>query len=524
MAAIATPPPSQQARALDSARAPYPAALTASAPLLPPSPPRRQGARLGRAAAAAGLGLAVRWLVPIPEGIEPQAWSLFGFFIATVAGLVLEPVPAGAWALMCAGCALASHALTFQEAFQASDSQVLWLIVLSFFLAKGFEKTGLGERVAEMLVRSFGGSTLSLGLSLALGEALLAPGMPSTTARGAGIFVPVIKSVSAAAGSYPEDDASRHKIGAYLIQSQLQASAHSSTMFLTAGAQNLLCLQLAESLGLDLGNHFLVWSQGALVPALLGTVLTPYLVYWLQPPTIKDTPEAPKAAAARLEQLGRLTQDETVMLAAVGVALTLWVFGDRLGVPPVVAAMLAVGILVGAGVLDWRADCLRGTPQAWDTLFWFGVLISMSLCLQERGVIAAFTGWASGQLGALHLPWPALFGALHLQARGRGRGGFFLLHYLFASQTAHIGALYTAFLSLMIAGGVPPKLAALSLAYCVCLFGSTTHYASGQAAVYVGSGFLSLKEVFVGGAVCGAAALALWGTAGMAWWKVLGWW
>jgi divalent anion:Na+ symporter, DASS family len=69
---------------------------------------------------------------------------------------------------------------------------------------QGFEKTGLGERIAEMLVRSFGGSTRGLALSLAVGEAVLAPGMPSTTARAAGIFVPVIKSVSAAAGSYPE--------------------------------------------------------------------------------------------------------------------------------------------------------------------------------------------------------------------------------------------------------------------------------------------------------------------------------
>lgn len=70
----------------------------------------------------------------------------------------------------------------------------------------------------------------------------------------------------------------------------------------------------------------------------------------------------------------------------------------------------------------------------------------MSLALQDHGVISAFTGWASSHLDALHLPWPALFAALHIQ--------FFLLHYLFASQTAHVGALYTAFLSLMLAGGV----------------------------------------------------------------------
>jgi hypothetical protein len=33
--------------------------------------------------------------------------------------------------------------------------------------------------------------------------------------------------------------------------------------------------------------------------------------------------------------------------------------------------MLALGMLLATGVLDWRADCLKGSPQAWDTLFWF---------------------------------------------------------------------------------------------------------------------------------------------------------
>jgi DASS family divalent anion:Na+ symporter len=33
---------------------------------------------------------------------------------------------------------------------------------------------------------------------------------------------------------------------------------------------------------------------------------------------------------------------------------------------------------------------------------------------------------------------------------------FFALHYLFASQTAHIGALYAAFLAMMLASGAVP--------------------------------------------------------------------
>jgi DASS family divalent anion:Na+ symporter len=63
----------------------------------------------------------------------------------------------------------------------------------------------------------------------------------------------------------------------------------------------------------------------------------------------------------------------------------------------------------------------------------------------------------------------------------------------------------------------------MSLAFNTNLFGSMTHYASGQAAVYFGSGFLKTKDVFAQGAACGLLNLLLWGGAGMLWWNFLGW-
>ena len=66
-------------------------------------------------------------------------------------------------------------------------------------------------------------------------------------------------------------------------------------------------------------------------------------------------------------------------------------------------------------------------------------------------------------------------------------------------------------------------LAAISLTYSINLFGSLTHYASGQAAVYYGSGFMRLNEVFAMGALNGFLGLALWGVLGMPVWKMLGW-
>jgi DASS family divalent anion:Na+ symporter len=74
----------------------------------------------------------------------------------------------------------------------------------------------------------------------------------------------------------------------------------------------------------------------------------------------------------------------------------------------------------------------------------------------------------------------------------------------------------------MLAGGVPPVLATLSLAFTTNLFGGLTHYASGQAAVYYGSGYVGLQSMLRMGAICGAANLAIWGVAGSLWWKVIG--
>ena len=71
---------------------------------------------------------------------------------------------------------------------------------------------------------------------------------------------------------------------------------------------------------------------------------------------------------------------------------------------------------------------------------------------------------------------------------------------------------------------VPPLLAGMTLAFNSNLFGSITQFASGQAAVYYGSGFMTLPEMFRVGAVCGVANLLIWGLVGIVWWKIIGWW
>ena len=107
--------------------------------------------------------------------------------------------------------------------------------------------------------------------------------------------------------------------------SQFQGSVNSSAMFLTAAAQNLLCMKLAAELGVVIASPWLTWFKAAFLPALIGLAITPALLYKLAPPEITQTPGAPAAAAEKLRQMGPMSRDEKLMLGTMAFALMLWV-------------------------------------------------------------------------------------------------------------------------------------------------------------------------------------------------------
>jgi len=468
-----------------------------------------KGAALVPFAVSVSVGLVLNFLVPRPEAVVPQAWALLSIFLSTISGLVLSPLPVGAWAFIGLTTAVVTETLSFQAAFSAMTNDVIWLIVLAFFFARGFVRTGLGDRVATMFVRALGKSTLGLSYGLTISEAILAPAMPSTTARAGGVYLPIIQSLAKQAGSEPGPTS--RKLGAFLVQTQLQSSGHSSAMCMTAAAQNLLSLKIAASLGIIVASPWLTWFKAACVPAVIGLLVTPLLVYKLYPPEVQNTPDAPAQAAEKLKQLGPLTQDELMVVITMSITVFMWIF-QPFGIKPVVAAMFGMSLQLISGVITW-AECLN-EKGAWDTLLWFAVLIGMSAQLNSLGFIDYLSSTVAGALTAMNLAWPQVMLLLH--------GFYFAIHYLFASQTAQVAALSTAFMAMMMAAGAPPILVGLTMAFHTNLFGGITHYASGQSACYYGAGFVELKDYFRLGGICGVANVLIWLVFGGLWWKVIG--
>jgi len=130
--------------------------------------------------------------------------------------------------------------------------------------------------------------------------------------------------------------------------------------------------------------------------------------------------------------------------------LLLWILGDQLArIDSATTALFGLSVLLIANVLTWK-DILR-EEGAWDTLVWFAALVMMASFLNELGLIPWFTKSAQGMVGGVN--WGVAFLILCLL--------YFYSHYLFASQTAHVSSMYAAFLSVSVAVGTPPLLAAL---------------------------------------------------------------
>lgn len=452
---------------------------------------------------------AIIWFCPVPAGLTPSAWHLFAVFVATVLGFILQPMPIGAVAFIALTFCCFTEILKTGQVLMGFGNGTIWLIVCAFFLSRAFIKTGFGRRLAFCIIKAIGRSSLSLGYSIALSELIIAPAMPSATARGGGVFYPIVRSLSGAFGSEP--DPSSHKIGAYLMQVGYHTDATTCMMFLTSMAGNPLCVGLAASaVGVEI--TWTNWAAAAIVPGLVSLALVPFVVSLLSPPEIKAIPNARELAVKELAAMGSMSRDEKVLAFVFAMCLVLWATGSltHIGATPI--AMLAIAIMLITKVLSWQ-DIL-GEKGAWDTMFWMGGLMSLATALGKSGFIA----WLAKDVAAI------------ISGAGFGWMTSFLIvilfytysHYCFASVTARISAMYAAFVAVAAACGTPALMAALTFGFFANCPISLTHYGNGCGPVYYGAGYVSQSEWWRNGLVICTMNAAIWLTIGMLWWKVIG--
>ena len=434
---------------------------------------------------------------------------MLAIFVATIVALVAQPVRMGVSVLLAMTLLVLTGTLTAARVLAGFGNVTVWLVFTAFLFSRAVTQTGFGSRVGYLFIERFGRTPLRLGYSLAAADLVLAPFIPSDTARGGGVVFPITRSRGRAFGSEPGPTA--RKIGAFLVLVSFHTTYAASAMFLTGMAANPLIAEFAHKIGhveLTWGR----WLAGSCLPGFLTLAIVPWLLFRMVRPEITDTGAARDMARRELARRGPMERQEKWLVAIMLGVMAGWVTSPLHGVPNTFVALAGLCALLLAQVIAW--EDLLAEHRAWDALIWFAPLVMMSDVLNENGAIkvlsadlfAGMQGWA----------WPLAMAALVT--------AYCYIHYAFASMTGHVTALYPAFLAATLAAGVPPMMGALALAYFSNLNAAMTHYGTGSAPVFFGAGYVRQAEWWRLGLIISLVNLAIWLGVGPFWWKLVGIW
>lgn len=457
-----------------------------------------------------GCGVLI-FLLPRPEGVTREAWTLLAIFIATIVGSIVQPLTGSAMVLLGVVATVIFGAMEPKAALRGYSDPVVWLVLAAFFLSGGMIKTGLGRRIALRFIKAIGRKTIGLGYALISTDFILASMIPSNAARNGGVILPIALSISETYDSRP-DDGTASKLGSFLMNLLYQCDVIICATFLTGQASNLIIAKLAhENAGIDLS--YAGWFTAAIVPGMVSLAVIPWMIYKLFPPEIKETPEAANFAAAELKEIGPVTRPEITVLAVLAGVVFLWITKDFLhGVDTAIVALFGIGVLLVTRVLDWKD--LMGETNAWSVFIWYGGLVNMATAIGETGLPKLFAGAMAGYTAGMS--WMLALSILVLV--------YFYTHYFFASITGHVLAMFVPFLAVTIGAGAPAGLTVLLLTYFSNLNAGLTHYGTTPGPIYFGTGYVKQKEWWTIGLIASVLNILIWSTVGLIWWKILGWW
>ncbi|NZA55569.1 anion permease [Escherichia coli] len=427
--------------------------------------------------------------MPAPAGLSELAWVLFGIYLAAIVGLVIKPFPEPVVLLIAVAASMVVVGNLSDGAFKTTavlsgySSGTTWLVFSAFTLSAAFVTTGLGKRIAYLLIGKIGNTTLGLGYVTVFLDLVLAPATPSNTARAGGIVLPIINSVAVALGSEPEK--SPRRVGHYLMMSIYMVTKTPSYMFFTAMAGNNLALKMINDI-LHLQISWGGWALAAGLPGIIMLLVTPLVIYTMYPPEIKKV-DNKTIAKAGLAELGPMKIREKMLLGVFVLALL--------------------------GIVTWE-DVVKN-KGGWNTLIWYGGIIGLSSLLSK----------------VKFFEWLAEVFKNNLAFDGHGNVAFFVIiflsiivRYFFASGSAYIVAMLPVFAMLANVSGAPLMLTALALLFSNSYGGMVTHYGGAAGPVIFGVGYNDIKSWWLVGAVLTILTFLVHITLGVWWWNMLiGW-
>jgi DASS family divalent anion:Na+ symporter len=452
----------------------------------------------------------VIFLAPVPADLPVAAWRLFAIYIGAILGMMLRPVPEAVVLLV----AIAISGIFLKNTtvvLAGFASPTAWLVFSAFMLGQAFIETGLGKRIAFLLIGTrLGRTTLGLGYVAAFTDLIISPATPSNTARTGGLVYPIFRSLAVTLGSEPGPTSRR--IGGYLSLLLYQISITTAHVFLTASATNLIVTTFAKSI-LKVDVSWMQWSQALTPPALFILMLLPWIVYKLYPPEIKQIDNS-TISERGLTEMGPATRREKTLACLFVLAIIGWATGNLTKVDATAVAIGFVAACLVTGVVSWNS--LASAKGAWSILMWYGGIISLADGLAKAGFFIWLAKIISRNFSFAGYSTFTMLLILLLLSCG--------VRYFFASLAPFCTTFIPVLFTIGLVANVP-KWPLIFLMGAASEFGCLlTHYSNAVAPVLFSPGYVGQATWWKVGHIIAFICGVIYMTLGLGYWKLLGLW
>ncbi len=309
------------------------------------------------------LGLAAPF-----NGLAPQGHYILGTVIVTLGFWIFRP---GGLPFMAGGSVLIVGSLVFGLKINVVAagfiSPAVWILIPALYFGFVLQKTGLGKRIAYMVLKSFEPSWLSMAISWFIIGLVLSALTPSITVR-ISIVIPIAVSVVEACKLAP-----RSKGAAFITIIAWAMCLLPGSGWLTGSLTGPLIHGFLPP-ELKPMATFDSWFQILALPWFIVTLSFITLIYLtMKPAEAIGIPG--DAFRKQYEALGAITRQEIIASVILIGSLIMFTTEKIHGVPTAATAMAALFFLIVFRIIA-MSEISSGIN--WDVILFFGVSISLS--------------------------------------------------------------------------------------------------------------------------------------------------
>lgn len=353
-------------------------------------------------------------LVPM-AGLEGANKGVFIIFIWAILMWIVRPIPEYLIGVLAA----AIMAIFFKQGtnvVSGFSSSGWWLCLWAGFIGSVIKFSGLGERVAYVILVKLAKTELMANYATSLANTVLSLMIPSNTARGA-VMAPICDNICEGMG-YKRGE---HKGDTAIMLSNLFTNTTNTWLFYTAVGANAIGMALVtEVTGQSIS--WIGWLQATCIPAGITVLLIPLITHLMFGSRKGEKRVVDLSfARERLKEMGPMSKAEKK--AALYFLLTLIAFctnkWHKIAPDYIVFVTIFLMLCPGIGVCSFKDV---GPNFAWPAFLQLGFAMSLATCVNKTGgfqwvVDTLFTTnpvFASMNINAFLIIWLSFVVLLHI--------------------------------------------------------------------------------------------------------------